>query len=51
MKSCGVTIQMKSLQQFFHMLIFVFRQFEMEFGTFAIFFPFTLATTGSETKR
>lgn len=40
MKSFGVTIQMKSLQQFFHMLILIlsFGNLKMEFGIFAIFF-------------
>ena len=42
MKSFGVTIQMKSLQQFFHMLILIlsFGNLKMEFGIFAIFFLF-----------
>jgi len=38
MQSCGVTIQMKPLQQFFHMLIFVFRQFENGIWDFWDFF-------------
>ena len=42
MKSFGVTIQMKSLQQFFHMLIFVFRQFENGIWDFCDFFFFVL---------